>query len=87
MLVIVSESTERQKVHYDDHLVSERSLADVAESTEHPKISHAILLVQASTNGEYRNISTVRLQTLKEWKPNCMRHFPTTLQDERHEVH
>ena len=58
-----------------------------SESTEHPKISHAIPLVQTSMNGENRDISTVQLQVLKEWKPNCIRHFPTTLQDQRQKVH
>ena len=58
-----------------------------SESTEHPKISHAIPLVQASMNGENRDISTVQLQVFKEWKPNCIRHFPTTLQDQRQKVH
>ena len=38
-------------------------------------------------NGENRDISTMQLQLLKERKPNCMRYFLTTLQDERHEVH
>lgn len=38
-------------------------------------------------NGENRDISTVQLQVLKEWKPNCIRHFPTTLQDQHQKVH
>ena len=38
-------------------------------------------------NGENHDISTMQIQVLKEWKPNCMRHFLATLQDERHEVH
>ena len=58
-----------------------------SESTERPKISHAIPLVQTSMNSENRDISTAQLQVLKEWKPNCMRHFPTTLQDQCHKVH
>ena len=57
------------------------------ESTERPKISHAIPLAQTSMNGENRDISTAQLQVLKDWKPNCMRHFPTTIQDEHHKVH
>ena len=38
-------------------------------------------------NGENRDISTVQLQLLKERKPNCMQHFPTTLQDQRHKAY
>ena len=38
-------------------------------------------------NGENRDISTVRLQVLEARELNCMRHFPTTLQDEHHKVH
>ena len=64
-----------------------RCLAPWSESTERPKFSHAIALVQTSMNGENRDISTMQLQVLKEWKPNCMRHFLTTLQGERHKVH
>ena len=60
---------------------------DGLASTERPRISHAIPLVQTSMNGENRDISTMQLQLLKEWKPNCMRYFLTTLQDERHKVH
>ena len=37
-------------------------------------------------NDENRGISTVQLQVLKEWKLNCMRYFPTTLQDQCHKV-
>ena len=38
-------------------------------------------------NGENRDISMLQLQVLKDEKPNCMRHFPTTLKDQRHKVH
>ena len=59
----------------------------MSESTERPKISHAIPSVQTSMKGENRDISTMQLQVLKERKHNCMQHFQTTLQDERHKVH
>ena len=65
----------------------EELLKHLSESTERPRISHAIPLVQTSMNGENRDISTMQLQVLKEWKPNCMRHVLTTLQDEGHKAH
>ena len=66
-------------------LISPRLL----DAREHraSKSSHAIPLVQTSTTGKNRVISMTQLQVLNELMTNCMRHFPTTLQDERHKVH
>ena len=51
-----------------------------SESTERPKISHAIHLAHTSTLTENRRIPTFRFQILKNSQSNCMRYFPTTLQ-------
>ena len=65
------------------------TLTEVAlsESTERPKISHAIHLVHTSTISENRRISTFQFRILKNSQPNCVRHFPTTLKYKHHKVH
>lgn len=70
-----------------DAEVLEGAMSLMSESTEHPKISHAIPLVHTSTTSEIRRISTFRLQILNNLLPNCMRHFPITLQHQHPAVH